>query len=134
MAREVVLGVDFGSSSTIAGALIDDRIELVPDNGDTIIPSVVYMPDRGAPEVGRGALARQLTEPSRVIRSVKRVLGMSSTDELVRHYASTAPFRVHTSGEHPIFKLRTGDVAPEQIVACILLRVRELAEARFGAR
>src|SRR5439155_20055408 len=73
-------------------------------------------------------------EPSRVIRSVKRVLGMSSNDELVRHYASTAPFRVDTSGERPIFKLRTGDVAPEQIVACILRRVRELAEARFGAR
>ena len=47
---ELVLGVDFGSSSTIAGALVGDRIELVPDAGDVVIPSVIYVPDRGPPE------------------------------------------------------------------------------------
>jgi molecular chaperone DnaK len=131
--RELVLGVDFGSSSTIAGVLVGDTIQLVQEQGERVIPSVVYIPDRGPPEVGRKAVARQLTEPSRVIRSVKRVLGLPGNAELVRHYAAGVPFRVEHTGDKPIFKLHSGDVAPEQIVAWILGRVRELAETRFGA-
>jgi molecular chaperone DnaK len=133
MGRELVLGVDFGSSSTIAGVLIGDTIQLVQEQGERVIPSVVYIPDRGMPEVGRKAVARQLTEPSRVIRSVKRVLGLPASSDLVRHYAAGVPFRIDCAGERPLFKLHSGDVAPEQIVAWILGRVRDLAEARFGA-
>ncbi|MEO8698597.1 MAG: Hsp70 family protein [Kofleriaceae bacterium] len=133
MSRELVLGVDFGSSSTIAGVLVGDRIQLVQEQGDPVIPSVVYLPDRGPPEVGHRAVNHQLTEPSKVVRSVKRVLGLPASDELVRRYAASVPFRVdRIAGDRTIFKLRTGDVAPEQIAACILSRVRELGEARFG--
>jgi molecular chaperone DnaK (HSP70) len=132
--RDVVLGIDFGSSSTVSGAIVGDRIELVQDAGDPVIPTVVYLPDRGAPEVGRKASARQLVEPSKVVRSVKRVLGVPSSHDLVRRYAATAPFRLDTAGERPVFKLRSGDLAPEQVAATVLTRVRELAEARFGGR
>jgi molecular chaperone DnaK len=134
MTRELVLGIDFGSSSTIAGVLIGDRIELIQEQGDAVIPSVVYVPDRGAHEIGRRAAQRQLTEPSRVIRSVKRVLGAPVDSDLVRHYAATVPFRVDRTNGQTLFKLRSGDVAPEQITAWILARVRELAESRYGAR
>ena len=134
MPGDLILGVDFGSSSTIAGALVGDRIELVQDAGDCVIPSVVYVPDRGPPEVGRRAVARQLTDPSKVIRSVKRVLGLPGGADLVRHYAASVPYRVEHGGERVIYKLRSGDLAPEQIAAAILGRVRDLAEARFGGR
>ena len=134
MIRDLVIGIDFGSSSTIAGVLVGDRIELVQENGDSVIPSVVYLPDKGSPEVGRRAVARQLTEPEKVIRSVKRVLGLPSDTDLVRRYAASVPFRIDRTGPRPVFKLRSGDVAPEQVAAYVLGRVRELAEARFGAR
>ena len=35
---EVVLGVDFGTSYTSAGAMIDGRVDLIRDNGDAVIP------------------------------------------------------------------------------------------------
>jgi molecular chaperone DnaK len=132
MTQELVLGIDFGSSSTIAGVLIGDRIELVPDAGDVVIPSVIYVPDRGPPEIGRRAVAHQLTEPAKVIRSAKRMLGVSSDAEIARHYAGAAPFRVDMTGPRPLFKLHSGDMAPEQVAAQILRRVRDLAEHRFG--
>jgi len=134
MRGDLILGIDFGSSSTIAGALVGDRIELVHDAGDCVIPSVVYVPDRGPPEVGRRAVARQLTDPSKVIRSVKRVLGLPGNSDLVRHYAASVPYRVEHGGERVLYKLRSGDLVPEQIVASILGHVRDLAEARFGGR
>jgi molecular chaperone DnaK len=133
MPRELVLGIDFGSSTTSAGALIGDRVELLQDNGDRVIPSVVYMPERGAPEVGRRATTRVLTEPTRVIRSVKRLLGVSPTSELVEQWATAHPIALDRRGERLALKLTSGDVAPEQVAAQILGRVRELAETRFGA-
>ena len=134
MTRELVLGIDFGSSSTIAGVLINDRIELVQDAGDSVIPSVVYIPDRGETLVGRRAVARQIGEPSNVIRSVKRLLGLDSTSELVRRYAASTPLKLELSTPKPIFKLRSGPLAPEQVAAAIIGYVRGLAEQRFGVR
>jgi molecular chaperone DnaK len=132
MTREVVLGIDFGTSCTSAGALIGDRIELVQDNGDPVVPSVVYVPQRGANEVGRRAVMKQLTDPSGVVKSVKRVLGLAPDSPLVRRYAAGVAFRIEATGNRVMLKLRTGDTTPEQIAASILGRIRELAEVRFG--
>lgn len=134
MSREVVLGIDFGSSTTSAGALIGDRVELLQEQGDRVIPSVVYVPDRGAPEVGRRAASRVLTDPTRVIRSVKRLLGVPPGSELVEQWAAAHPIALDRRGERVALKLPSGDLAPEQVAAQILSRVRELAETRFGAK
>ena len=134
MPPEVILGIDFGTSCTTAGALVGDRVELIQDGGDVVIPSVVYVPDRGPIEVGRRAQMRLLKDPTGVIRSVKRVLGVLPSSPLVRYFAASAAFRVDTTGDRVTFKLRSAQYAPEQIVGAILARIRELAETRFGGR
>lgn len=134
MTRELVLGIDFGSSSTIAGVLIDDRIELVQDAGDQVIPSLVYVPDRGDAVVGRNAISRQIGEPSHVIRSVKRLLGLDASSELVRRYAAGTPLPLDISTGKPLFRMRAGKLAPEQVAAAVISYVRALGEQRFGVR
>jgi molecular chaperone DnaK (HSP70) len=134
VAQEVVLGIDFGTSCTSAGALVGDRVELVQDNGDPVVPSVVYVPDRGAIEVGRRAANRLLTDPAGVIRSIKRVLGVPTTSPMVRRFAGGAGFRVDATGDRVLLKLRSGDLVPEQVAASVLGRIRELAEMRFGGK
>lgn len=129
---ETVLGIDFGTSCTSAGTLIGDRVELVRDNSDPVIPTVVYLPDRGEIEVGRRAVLRQQSQPNRVVRSVKRVLGLAPHDELVRRYSAGATAKLDTSGDKLMFKLGAQAYAPEQVAASVLNRVRELAEQRFG--
>jgi molecular chaperone DnaK (HSP70) len=131
---DVTLGIDFGTSCTTAGILVGDRVELVQDGGDVVVPSVVYVPDRGPLEVGRRAQARLMNDPVGVVRSVKRVLGVDAASPAVRTYAAGAPFRVETTGDRVVFKVRSAQYAPEQITAAILTRIRELAETRFGGR
>jgi molecular chaperone DnaK (HSP70) len=129
---ETVLGIDFGTSCTSAGTLIGERVELVRDNSDPVIPTVVYLPERGEIEVGKRAVLRQQSQPHRVVRSVKRVLGRAPHDELVRRYAAGASARIDTTGEKLMYKLGAQSYAPEQVAASVLNRVRELAEQRFG--
>jgi molecular chaperone DnaK len=134
MPPDVILGIDFGTSYTSGGILVGDRVELIQDNGDVVIPSVVYVPERGPLEVGRRAQMRLLNDPTGVIRSVKRVLGVAASSPLVKHFAASATFRVDAVGERLTFKLKSAQYAPEQIAGAILTRVRELAETRFGGR
>jgi molecular chaperone DnaK (HSP70) len=134
MASDLTLGIDFGTSCTSAGILIGDRVELIHDGGDVVIPSVVYIPERGPLEAGRLAQARLMSDPARVIRSVKRVLGVAPTSPLVRSYAASVAVPIETAGDRVMFKLRSARYAPEQIAGAILTRVRELAELRFGGR
>src|SRR5262249_41656063 len=130
----VILGIDFGTSCTSAGALVGDRVELVQDSGDPVVPSVVYVPSRGPMEVGRAAQMRQLTDPNGVVRSVKRTLGLKPDSQLLRRYAAGAHFRIETAGDRVLFKLGGTTCAPEQLAAAVLTRIRELAERRFGGR
>jgi molecular chaperone DnaK (HSP70) len=130
---EPILGIDFGTSCTSAGLLIGDRVELVQDVGDEVVPSAVYAPARGQYEAGRRALMRVLSDPSGVVRSIKRVLGVAPGAIAVRAWASRAAFKVE-AGSSLTLKLRGGDHAPEQIVAVLLDYVRGLAERRYGTR
>jgi molecular chaperone DnaK (HSP70) len=134
MAPEVTLGIDFGTSCTTGGILVGDRVELIQDGGDVIVPSVVYVPERGPLEVGKRAQMRLMNDPAGVIRSVKRVLGLDPASPHIRAYAAGAPFRIDTAGDRLTFKLRSAQYAPEQIAGAILTRMRELAETRFGGR
>ena len=113
-----VLAIDFGTSNTSAGLLVGDRVELVQDGGDNVIPSVVYAPARSGYEVGARALMRVLGEPTSVVRSVKRILGVAPGAAAARVYASRVPFAVDMTGGRVALKLKSGDHAPEQSSAC----------------
>ncbi|HVV85512.1 MAG TPA: Hsp70 family protein [Kofleriaceae bacterium] len=135
MSREIVLGVDFGTSYTSAGAIIDGQVHLVLDSGDAMIPSVVYLPERGAPDVGGRAVPHLLSDPTTTVTSVKRLMGARRDDEALRRLAPTVPFGLgYTPGGHLVLKARNQDWAPEQIAGYVLARVRTLAEQRFGAQ
>ena len=127
-----VLGIDFGTSCTSAGVLLDDRVALVQDGGDDVIPTVVHVPAHGSYEVGRRAQIKMMSDPTSVVRSVKRLLGLRATDEALRRFAAGSPFAIDTRTDRVMLKLRAGDHAPEQIAAVVLDHVRRLAETRFG--
>ncbi len=131
---ETVIGIDFGTSCTSAGTLIGDRVELVRDNSDPVVPTVVYVPERGDVEVGKRAVLRQQSQPNRVVRSVKRVLGMEPGNELVRGYAASSVAKLEATGDKLLYKIGAATYAPEQIAASVLTRIRELAEQRFGGQ
>jgi molecular chaperone DnaK len=133
VSREIVLGVDFGTSFTSAGAFIDGQVHLVVDSGDPMIPSAVYLPERGSPEVGGRALHHLLSDPLATITSVKRLLGARRDDEAVRRLGPTVPYGLgYLPAGQLVLRSRNQDWAPEQIAGYVLDRVRALAEQRFG--
>ncbi len=136
VAREIILGIDFGTSYTSAGALVDGKVELVVDNGDPMIPSVVQVSDRGPPVVGHAAVSGLASHPACTVASAKRIMGSDLSEAgAVRRIAPTLPYRITAGpGGTVVLKLGHQDWAVEQIAATVIDRVRALAEQRFGAQ
>src|SRR5687768_13978750 len=134
-AQEMIVGIDFGTCYTSAGVLVGDKVEMVLDQGDALIPTVVHIPQRGDPVVGIKAVSRLATEPGNTVASVKRVLGYPAADPAVRRLAASAAYKVETGpGGRTLLKVGGHPMAPEQVASYVLARVRDLAEARFGGR
>ncbi|MBP6628883.1 MAG: Hsp70 family protein [Kofleriaceae bacterium] len=131
--RDLVLGIDFGTSYSSAGALIDGRVELVVDDGEPMIPSVVYLPSSGPPQVGQRAVMRMLHDPQNTVTSVKRFMGLGDDEDAMRRFAASVPYNLRASGSQILLHVGGREYATEQIAGYVLTRLRELAEARFGA-
>jgi molecular chaperone DnaK len=133
--RELILGLDFGTSYSSSGVLLDGKVELVRDDGETTTPSVVHVPRRGDPVVGTKAVARLATDPESTVTSIKRLLGRSFDDPAVRRAQQWAAYRLKRSPQgRVLLELAGADYACEQVASWIMARARIQAETRFGAR
>ncbi len=133
--RELTLGIDFGTSYSSAGALVDGKVHLVLEHGEPAIPSAVYIPKRGHPIVGRDALLRLPSDPGGTIVSIKRLLGRRVDDPQTKRIDSGVGYKIKPGpGSRAILEVNGHDYACEQVVASILAHLRNLAARRFGAR
>jgi molecular chaperone DnaK len=133
--RDLLLGIDFGTSYSSAAVLIDGKVDFVVDDGDAAIPTVVHLPKRGEPLIGRPAARMLHANPSSTIVSIKRLLGRTVRDVEVARVNVGVGFRIAESPTGRVLvKLQTGDLACEQIAGYVLSRLRMLAERRFGGQ
>jgi molecular chaperone DnaK len=73
---KTAVGIDFGTTNSAVGLLVDGDVRLVPNaEGSLITPSVVSFTDDGKPLIGAAALRRATTHPAETIQSVKLRLG-----------------------------------------------------------
>jgi Fe-S protein assembly chaperone HscA len=99
-------------------------------SGDALVPSVVSIGEDGTFFVGREALRRLLTAPSRSVYSVKRFMGRGVDD--VRDEAALLPFRVGgEAGGVVRIGLDDREFTPPEISAFVLRELKQRAEDHF---
>ena len=106
---ELHIGIDLGTTNSVITHLQDGRPVPIAIDGDAIVPSVVYLDQGGNFRVGREARNRQLSEPERTVRSVKRKMGLD------HHY-----------------EIDGRRFSPEEISAAILSALKTGAERTLG--
>jgi actin-like ATPase involved in cell morphogenesis len=76
MSKDWTLAVDFGTCFTVAAAADSDRVEVLDlaGNGSLRIPSSVWLGDDEV-AVGADAINRAVSDPTRFVRSPKRLVG-----------------------------------------------------------
>lgn len=94
-----VVGIDLGTTNSLVAWVRDGEPTVIPDpaSGEVLLPSVVFVDDRGNVQVGREAARRLLTDAGHTVYSVKRFMGRGAAD--VTGEASYFPFRLEGEGQ-----------------------------------
>ena len=134
MDREVVLGIDLGTSFSSAAAWFAGKIYLVADNrGEPCIPSVVhYVPNNSVPVVGHEAAQRRQSAPENTIGNVKRILGKPFDSPEVRTFAAGSAVSIRSAKNGSvILETCRGEQTPTEVASDIYRHLKTLAEKRF---
>ncbi|MFI4999439.1 MAG: Fe-S protein assembly chaperone HscA [Reyranellales bacterium] len=125
------VGIDLGTTnSVVAIAREGVPAALHDETGRALVPSVVAYPSAGGVLVGDAARAHLASEPTRVVASIKRLMGRGAAD--LHTVAGVLPYEVEPgSGQTDMVKLRVGGKprSPVEISAEILRALRLRAEA-----
>ncbi len=121
------LGIDFGTSTTIAAFGHDGQARVLADGrGETVVPSIVAFTPGGRVEVGRSAQARCTIDPKNTLYSVKRVLGRTWLSQEVQDFKRQYPFDLEKGADDTVrFVTRAGKLTAPQAVAYILASISE---------
>ena len=105
-----VIGIDLGTTNSLAAVWRNGRSELIPNAaGELLTPSVVSVDGDGGILVGRAARDRLISHPERTAARFKRHMGGD---------------RTYTLGDRTF--------TPEELSALVLRQLREDAEAYLG--
>lgn len=104
-----IIGIDLGTTNSVVAAVIDGRVQVIEENGEAILPSVVGMTVDGKLIVGQAAKNQLAAFPDRTISSVKRRMGQAVK-----------------------LKMADQEFTPQELSAMILRRLRSRAEAKLG--
>ena len=107
--KSPIIGIDLGTTNSVVAAVIDGKVQVIEENGEAILPSVVGMTADGKLIVGQAAKNQLAVFPDRTISSVKRRMG-----QIVK------------------LKMAGQEYSPQEISAMILRRLRQRAEVKLG--
>ncbi len=114
MAKEIILGIDLGTTNSVVSYLqADGTVKVIPNpEGTPTTPSVVAFKANGEEIVGNAAKRQAVTNPD-TVSSIKRLMGTSE--------------KVH-------IKCINKDFTPQEISAKILAYMKKYAEDNLGQK
>jgi molecular chaperone DnaK len=108
-ATEKIIGIDLGTTNSVLGIIQNGSPQIVPIQGERLLPSIVGISPQGEILVGAAARNQWVVAPDRTIRSIKRKMGKGETVAMAG--------RTYT---------------PQEISAFILREIKQAAEESLG--
>ncbi len=130
-----ILGIDLGTTNSCM-AIIEGGEPKVLENkeGNRTTPSVVAISKTGERLVGQVAKRQAVVNPQNTLYSIKRLIGRHWNDEEVQRDVKVFPFKVVQAGEGVKVKMGDKEMAPQEISALVLQKMKEDAEAKLGEK
>ncbi|MEM8833090.1 MAG: molecular chaperone DnaK [Pseudomonadota bacterium] len=129
-----VIGIDLGTTNSCV-AVMDGKEPKVIENseGARTTPSMVAFTKDDERLVGTPAKRQAVTNPENTVFAIKRLIGRRFNDEDVKDMASKAPFAIVEGDNGDAWVEINGEkMAPSQISAMILQKMKETAESYLG--
>ena len=131
-AKEIILGIDLGTTNSLVSYFKDGRPVLVKDRTgqSTLVPSVLHFSESGDLIVGDAAKDKLMTHPESTIYSVKRLLGKAYQD--LSDYSNRLSYKI-IDVEDQLVKVQVGDkfYSPIELSAEILKHLKQRVESEL---
>ena len=127
-----IIGIDLGTTNSCVAILEGGEPKVIPNaEGHRTTPSVVAITKEDERIVGSVAKRQAVTNPDNTIFSVKRFMGRRFNE--IGSEVQKVPYRVVQAGGDDVrIKVGSEDLAPQQISAMTLQKMKETAEEYLG--
>ncbi len=129
-----VIGIDLGTTNSCV-AVMDGKEAKVIENseGARTTPSMVAFTESKEKLVGQSAKRQAVTNPENTLFAIKRLIGRSFEDKIVKDDSSLVPYKIVKGDNGDAWvEARSDKYSPSQISAFVLQKMKETAESYLG--
>ena len=130
-----IIGIDLGTTNSCV-AVMEGKAARVIENaeGSRTTPSIVAFTSDGERLIGQSARRQAVTNPTNTLYAVKRLIGRSFSDPVVKDIQKLVPYKLVKSDTNTDCWVEAQGVkySPSQIGSMVLGKMKETAEGFLG--
>ncbi len=129
-----IIGIDLGTTNSCVAITEGGKNKVIENaEGERTTPSVVAFTDDGQTLVGRPAKRQAVTNPHDTLFAIKRLIGRRYDDKVVQKDIDMVPYEIVKSDNGDAWvKAKDKQMAPPEVSAMVLRKMKETAEAHLG--
>jgi molecular chaperone DnaK len=128
-----IIGIDLGTTNSCVAVMEGGAPKVIENSeGDRTTPSIVAYADDEI-LVGQSAKRQAVTNPENTLFAVKRLIGRKFEDAVVQKDIKMVPYKILAADNGDAWvKVRQDKLAPPQISAQVLMKMKKTAEDYLG--
>ncbi|MCW5206023.1 molecular chaperone DnaK, partial [Desulfobulbus sp. F5] len=129
-----IIGIDLGTTNSCVAIMEGGDPKVIENSeGNRTTPSIVAFPDSGERLVGQIAKRQAVTNPTRTLFAIKRLIGRKFSDPEVKKSIQLSPFTiVEGPNGDAMVKVEGKNYSAAEISAMILGKMKKTAEEYLG--
>ncbi len=131
-----IIGIDLGTTNSCVAIMEGDKPKVIENaEGVRTTPSMVAFSKDGERLVGQPAKRQAVTNPDKTLHAIKRLIGRRFNEPEVKKMRDKAPFKIiEGEGGAAWVEIDGEKMAPSQISAMVLQKMKETAESYLGEK
>ena len=128
-----VIGIDLGTTNSCVAVMEGDKVKIIENaEGTRTTPSIVAYKDDEI-LVGQSAKRQAVTNPSKTLFAIKRLIGRRFDDKVVQKDIGMVPYKIAKADNGDAWvEINGKKLAPPQVSAEILKKMKKTAEDYLG--
>lgn len=130
-----IIGIDLGTTNSCVAVMEGGKPRVIENaEGERTTPSIVAYTKDGEILVGQSAKRQAITNPKNTLFAIKRLIGRRFSDDIVQKDIKMVPYKIVAAdnGDAWVELEDNRKLAPQQISAQVLIKMKKTAEAYLG--
>ena len=129
-----IIGIDLGTTNSCVAVMEGSTPKVIENSeGDRTTPSIIAFTEDDEALVGQSAKRQSVTNPANTLFAIKRLIGRRFEEDAVQKDIKLVPYKIiRADNDDAWVETREGKMAPPEIAARILMKMKKTAEEYLG--